>query len=153
MSVYSKGYIFPILFDCGTNVLVNKQIRLRLSGISRVECWRFSVSANITVAIFRVNVSWGLTIRFIDLVEGVQWDVKDVIGQIDEWGVSNGERPTQNTAPPINSDTYLLWREADSNPPSCFEFLDFSLFHGSRQSTHHTSTVWKKVSYLLLLGL
>jgi hypothetical protein len=34
-------------------------MRLRFSGMSRVECWRlFNVSANIAVAIFRVNVYW-----------------------------------------------------------------------------------------------
>jgi hypothetical protein len=34
-------------------------VQLRLSGMSSVECWKLSsVSANITVAIFRVNVCW-----------------------------------------------------------------------------------------------
>jgi hypothetical protein len=38
-------------------LLMEFSVQLRLSGMSRVECWKISnVSANISVAIFRVNV-------------------------------------------------------------------------------------------------
>jgi hypothetical protein len=53
-----------------------------LSGISRVECWRFSdVSENIAVAIFKVNVLEGVWVRsnYVGVAVGDEWRAEGMI--------------------------------------------------------------------------
>jgi hypothetical protein len=64
--------------------------------MSRVEYWRFtSVSANIAVVVFRVNVFYVVyeALSCVDQAVGGESDMKDVIGGSDErgaiqWGAS-----------------------------------------------------------------
>jgi hypothetical protein len=64
------------------------KVLLHLSGIRCIECWRFSsVSANITVVIFRVDIFWGFR-KILCRYQNGQWlQMKLRLDGTDERGV------------------------------------------------------------------
>jgi hypothetical protein len=52
--------------------------------VSHIKCCRFSISADIAVAILRVNVYWGFRKPYIEQAVGGKWDVTDLIGRTEK---------------------------------------------------------------------